>query len=587
MTGQKQASVSISARVWITTCLLIASISTLVISGLVTSQRLIQAQARTRTTAIALRNHVEGDMMHDALRGQIYAALHAARSPDPRERKEVADEFASKVQWFHRVLEKNKRIALEPGARRALGRVEAPLHAYVHHASAIIRLAGIDLPAAERQLPAFTGRFRELEVAMQSVSNELEQEMAAQTEVAEWLSRVTQAVLWLGGALALIVAAWSTFMLRRLIVAPLKQLTNALARMAAGDAGVEVIGADRHDEIGTLAAGILSYRDAVDAARLADAARSRAEDRHRRELENLESGELAKREKLRRDADEARRRELNDVATALEQRIMQTTHILVESSEDLNSSATRMTGSARETEGEIATAATATQKTGINVQAVATASEQLLVSIADISSQTSSAAEAALLVKEGAQLVGTHVAELEDGTQRIDDISALIASIARQTNLLAMNATIEATRAGEAGRGFSVVATEVKNLASEAEKASRTISEQLKGVRGATKIVSGSMSRLSEIVQPLEEAALGIADAVEQQKAATEEIGRRMQETATGADKVERSMHTLRSQAEGTRQIAASVAASAETMKVQASRLRNEVIEFVNQLRAL
>lgn len=584
---EKHVSVSISTRVWITTCLLIASIGMLVISGLVTSRQLIQAQARTRATAVALRNHVEGDMMHDALRGQVYAAFHAARSSDPSERKKVADEFETKVQWFHRVLAENKRIPLHAEARQALGRVEAPLHNYVHHASTIIQLAGADVAAAERQLPAFTRRFKELEVAMHSVSNELEQEMAAQTEMAEWLSGVTQAVLWLGGALALFIAAWTTVMLRRLIVAPLKQLTDALARLAAGRADVEVVAADRGDEIGTLAAGILSYREAVDAAKLADAERNKAEERHRKDLESLESGELAKLERLRRDSDEARRRELNEIATALEQRIMQTTRILVESSEALNSSAARMTGSARETETEIAIAAAATQKTGINVQAVATASEQLLVSIADISSRTNSAAEATLLVKEGAQLVRTHVAELEDGTQRIDDISALSASIARQTNLLALNATIEATRAGEAGRGFSVVATEVKNLASEAEEASRTISDQLKGVRRATNIVSGSISQLSDIVQPLEQAALGIAHAVEQQQAATEEIGRRTHETATGAERMERSMDTLRSQAHGTRQIAASVAESAETMKAQASRLEHEVIEFVNQLRAL
>src|SRR4051812_44792268 len=82
--------------------------------------------------------------------------------------------------------------------------------------------------------------------------------------------------------------------------------------------------------------------------------------------------------------------------------------------------------------------------------------------LADVSNDMAAATRAAVRAAETAVAV---IQRLDAGTTEIGKVVQLIAAIARQTNLLALNATIEAARAGEAGRGFSVVASEVNDLA--------------------------------------------------------------------------------------------------------------------------
>src|SRR5437879_9116907 len=120
------------------------------------------------------------------------------------------------------------------------------------------------------------------------------------------------------------------------------------------------------------------------------------------------------------------------------------------------------------------------------MQSVAAATEELSISVDDIGRrvhESNRIAEAAVLQ---AQQTDGRIGKLSRAAQEIGDVVKLITAIAEQTNLLALNATIEAARAGEAGRGFAVVASEDKSLASQTASATAEISSHIFGMQGAT-----------------------------------------------------------------------------------------------------
>ena len=179
-----------------------------------------------------------------------------------------------------------------------------------------------------------------------------------------------------------------------------------------------------------------------------------------------------------------------------------------------------------------------------------------------------------------------NVEGLSEAARKIGEVLQLINDIAEQTNLLALNATIEAARAGEAGKGFAVVASEVKNLANQTAKATESISGHISGIQTATGSAVGAIQGIGAIITQVSEITSAIAGAVDEQSAATREIAQNVQQAATGTSEVNTNIAGVSEAANDTGAASTQVLSTAGDLARQAELLRSEVDTFLVGVRA-
>ncbi|MFC6199043.1 methyl-accepting chemotaxis protein [Ponticaulis profundi] len=205
--------------------------------------------------------------------------------------------------------------------------------------------------------------------------------------------------------------------------------------------------------------------------------------------------------------------------------------------------------------------ARASAETSSSVENVASGSSQLANSVDEISQQASKAYQISEKAVDEARATNGHILKLSQSADQIGAIISLISDIAEQTNLLALNATIEAARAGEAGKGFAVVASEVKQLATQSAKASGDISKQISAVQDATRLVVSAIEGIEKIITDVNAISMSISGAVEEQAAVTRDISSNMMEATNAVGNISDGINTI---AEATREVQGS------TQKVKA-----------------
>ncbi|GJE78010.1 MULTISPECIES: methyl-accepting chemotaxis protein [Methylorubrum] len=369
---------------------------------------------------------------------------------------------------------------------------------------------------------------------------------------------------WIAMAVTLLAALMAALFGWRGISRPIENMTAAMGRLAAGDATLDVPGRDRRDEIGAMSAAVQVFKDNLIRARTLE-----------------EETALA-----RAGAEAQRKAAARDMADAFERAVGGVIGGLSAAATELQATAEQMTATAAQTAAQSGTVATAADEAASNVGTVAAAAEELGASVQEIGRQVDgSAALAQAAVGEAGQ-TAILVRDLSDAAARIGDVVAMISTIAGQTNLLALNATIEAARAGEAGRGFAVVAAEVKELANQTARATEEITGQIGRIQASTDQAVSAIDSIAGRIREISGVATGIAAAVEEQGAATQEIVRNVAQAANGAGAVTANIAGVASAAEETGAAASQVLASATELSRQSEHLGAEVHRFLGTVRA-
>jgi methyl-accepting chemotaxis protein len=348
------------------------------------------------------------------------------------------------------------------------------------------------------------------------------------------------------------------------IAGPIGRMTAAMRKLADGDLAVQIAGTERGDEVGEMAQATQVFKD------------------------NAIEAQEAREERRRREEQAAtdKRAQMQALAEGFRSSVGAVIETVSTSASELQATARSMSTTAEATNGLTVTVASASEEASTNVNTVAAAAEELSSSISEITRQISDSNEIARKAMGTAETTNATVKNLADGADRIGQIVSLIQDIAEQTNLLALNATIEAARAGEAGKGFAVVASEVKSLATQTAKATEEISSQVDAMQGATGSTVRAIEAITEVIKQINENAAGIASAVEEQNASTQEIARNVQEAATGTSQVTSTIEEVRMGAQSTGAAATQVLSRADDLSSQSEALQNEVEKFLSGLQA-
>jgi methyl-accepting chemotaxis protein len=276
--------------------------------------------------------------------------------------------------------------------------------------------------------------------------------------------------------------------------------------------------------------------------------------------------------------------QLNRLGRGFETKVCAMPGILTSGAAEFEATARSIAGTATRTNGQAMTVVAAAARVGVST--VASAAEERTASISEMSCQVAQPSRIARRPVRDAQRTDVIVGALAERTERIGQGVELITNIAGQTNPLALSATLEPARAGDAEKGFAAVASAVKSLANHTAKATKEIGAPIAQIKTATKEAVDAIRGSPRTIQEVSSISMSIATAVEEQGAVIAEIACNIQQTAQSAHGVTPNICGVRQATTETGMDAARVLRAAADLWRQAEQRTSEVGNFIAHARA-